>query len=209
MLDKRLKARLIKDIQECIWSTETGEPDTSLIHLKYSQVPKSTRYRFIRSCLNNPPKEVIEQTKLDVQKQVKKRNPRLLPKTGLKKVKDELGFMPTAATISVIGIEKFNFQWEIHKLLNDSDLVRSKAIKANEDGSEKVINPKLLLQTIAIKKGLLDSQLNLQKALLDMDRTISIMTMILDTVADLAPEVFAIILGKLETLEAQLGAKYY
>ncbi len=204
-LKKEIKAGVIRRINECLYKSKDGRVGLPALQKECSEVPKSTFYRWVKKCQETPPSDVINSTKKEILKRAKKRSPRTSIKTAEKKMRNALPMTPAAATVASVGIETLDFMFEMNSLYEDVKLVREKAIKINNEGQEEVRNPKLLLDTIKVRKGLMDTLINSQRLLLDMNRMASIHNLILDTIAREAPEVFKLVVAKLEELDAEMG----
>jgi hypothetical protein len=86
-------------------------------------------------------------------------------------------------------------------------LARQRAVKVNENGNEKAINTKLLLDTVRTRKGLINTRISAHTLLLDMNRLARIHNFIFELVAELALQVFPEMVRRLEQFEQENGIK--
>ena len=186
-LDKALKAQVIKQIIKCLYDNSQGRSGLPTLQKSTSQVSKTTFYRWVNECLKNPPKKVVKQTEAEILKLAQRRSPRTSAKTAKKKLQKVFPITLCPETIASVGIDTLDFMFEMERLYSDVYLIRNRAVKINESGEEKVLNPKLLIDSIRARKGLLDTLINAQHLLMDMNRLARTHNMILDTVAQEAP----------------------
>jgi hypothetical protein len=195
--NKKLKAKIIQEIADLIQKNGIDDTDLKVVYEKYKEdVARSTFYRWAKSLSEKPTRRNINRVRKNYSDRKRKT-----------KLDDHLPIIPSNATIATVGVKTFDFVLEMSKLYKDVELARGKSVKIDEEGNEKVINPKLLLETVKSRRGLIDTRINAQTLLLDMNRLARIHNFIFELVAELAPQVFPEMVRRIEQFEQENGLK--
>jgi hypothetical protein len=132
------------------------------------------------------------------------------------KVKAHMPSPPSPAIIAAdpVGAQRaFNFLGYFHDLLSDAEALRRHAlvrkpdgdIATNPDGTVLIKNPNLLGQTIAQRKGLLDTYMTAYGTVFDAKRIEDLYNLIVDEVGKAAPDVQQAVLVRMRKLDNERG----
>lgn len=184
----------------------TGWPD---LMAKFPGVSRSTFFRYIKEVRESMEAAAAVRPGADIKAMQKRIRAQVqAPEQAARRLKAQIPAAPSPAVIVGLGAgvdEVFNFMTTFNQIVRDANMMRSAAVSANADGTEKLKNPMLMDRSVGRRLDLIETWLRAQDLVWNFERMQELYHLILEEVGKADPQTQQAILSRIRTLNNQRG----
>lgn len=190
---------------------EGGATNWSTVLARFPDVPRATFFRLAEEAKRSIENAAIDsQTPMALREAQRRIRQRVeSPETTKRKMKMNLPTAPSPAVVaSMPGAAQgqvFDFMAYFHRVVADAEMLRRKAVKVNPDGTEEVLNPHLMDNSIRRRLNIMDTYLQTMDQLYNLEKLQELYRVVVDEVGKADPETQRQILARLRKLNDDRG----
>jgi hypothetical protein len=172
-----------------------GTSNYADLFAKFPKVSRATFFRWIKEAKDAFEDVASEHGTLALQLAQKRirSSVELSPEVTEQKLKAQLPVAPSPAIIAALPPgavqQTFNFIAFFYEILADIALLRSAAVKVDEHGNQKLVNPMLLDKVVGKKRDMMDTYIRSQEFLFGLEQMEDLFRVVIDEIGKVSPEV--------------------
>jgi hypothetical protein len=178
---------------------------------KFPEVSRPTFYRWLKEAKDSIENVASEHGTLALQLAQKRirSDTELSPLATQEKLKAQLPAIPSPAIVAGLAPgavkQTFNFIAFFYEILADIALLRSAAVKVNDDGTQKLVNPMLLDKVVGKKRDMMDTYIRSQEFLFGLEQMEELFRVVIDEIGKVSPEVQQAIMVRMRGANDAIG----